>query len=336
MKKYVIPIVVKYWQDNWFQQNQTCIAIKQESITKDDVSKLIEGHLRKVENEDYIEIAFSGIDTEQKEELLEVAYEYLKEKKIDSIKVTTRPDCINKKFLKMLKKYKIKTIELEVGSANDYILKALNIDYAVSEIKKASKAIRWNGFKLGFQIFVGLPESTKIDDVNTVKTLLKMKPKEINITPVLVIKNTPLEKELKDRINKPLTIVQAVETCKEMVKILNEQGIETIAIGYGILDNDIEQLEIAEEVIDGPFQPSFRNLVESGLWYDAILNKIKKLNMKVSQVEVTVNPIDVNNVIGYKQENINNLKETYDVELIITPDEEIKPGKSKIEIVEKI
>ena len=335
MKKYVIPIVVKYWQDNWFQQNQTCIAIKQESITKDDVSKLIEGHLRKVENEDYIEIAFSGIDTEQKEELLEVAYEYLKEKKIDSIKVTTRPDCINKKFLKMLKKYKIKTIELEVGSANDYILKALNIDYSVSEIKKASKAIRWNGFKLGFQIFVGLPESTKIDDVNTVKTLLKMKPKEINITPVLVIKNTPLEKELKDRIYKPLTIVQAVETCKEMVKILNEQGIETIAIGYGILDNDIEQLEIAEEVIDGPFQPSFRNLVESGLWYDAILNKIKKLNMKVSQVEVTVNPIDVNNVIGYKQENINNLKETYDVELIITPDEEIKPGKSKIEIVEK-
>ena len=50
------------------------------------------------------------------------------------------------------------------------------------------------------------------------------------------------------------------------------------------------------------------------------------------QVEVTVNPVDVNNVIGYKQENINKLKELYDVDLIVTPNDSIKQGKSKIDI----
>ena len=56
------------------------------------------------------------------------------------------------------------------------------------------------------------------------------------------------------------------------------------------------------------------------------------LNTKVMQVEVTVNPEDVNNVIGYKNENIEKLKDTYDVELIVTPDETMKQGKSKIDI----
>ena len=68
------------------------------------------------------------------------------------------------------------------------------------------------------------------------------------------------------------------------------------------------------------------------MWYDAIVGKIKKLNVKVKEVEVTVNPIDANNVIGHKKENILKLKDTYDVDLILKQDESIKQGKSKIEI----
>ena len=69
------------------------------------------------------------------------------------------------------------------------------------------------------------------------------------------------------------------------------------------------------------------------MWYDAVVNKIKKLNVKVKEVQVTVNPIDVNNVIGHKKENVQKLKDTYDVDLIIKQDEAIKQGKSKIEVL---
>ena len=68
------------------------------------------------------------------------------------------------------------------------------------------------------------------------------------------------------------------------------------------------------------------------MWYDAIVAKIKKLNTKVKEVEVTVSPLDVNNVIGHKKENIKKMKDTYDVDLIIKQDEKIKQGKSKIEV----
>ena len=53
---------------------------------------------------------------------LKTAYDYIKEKKIDGIRISTRPDYIDKHTLKRLKKYKVKTIELGVQSTNDYVL----------------------------------------------------------------------------------------------------------------------------------------------------------------------------------------------------------------------
>ena len=50
------------------------------------------------------------------------------------------------------------------------------------------------------------------------------------------------------------------------------------------------------------------------------------------EVEVKVNPTDANNVIGHKKENVNKLKEIYDVDLVLKQDESIKQGKSKIEV----
>ena len=70
------------------------------------------------------------------------------------------------------------------------------------------------------------------------------------------------------------------------------------------------------------------------MWYDAIVGKIKRLNVKVKEVEVTVNPVDANNVIGHKKENVKNLKELYDVNLVLKQDPKMKQGKSKIEITE--
>ena len=48
--------------------------------------------------------SFTGIEKEKQEELLQAGYEYIKNKKINSIRVSTRPDYINKKILKRLKK----------------------------------------------------------------------------------------------------------------------------------------------------------------------------------------------------------------------------------------
>ena len=339
-KEYVIPIFVPHLgcpNDCTFC-NQKSISGEQKMITAEDIKKTIEYFLENVKDKDaYKEVAFfggsfTGIEYEKQEEFLKTAYEYIKNKKIDSIRISTRPDYIDKKILKLLKKYKVRTIELGVQSSNDYILKKIGRGHTFEDVKKASRMIRMRGFKLGHQMMVGLPESTRIDDINTAKALIKLKPKMVRIYPVLVVKGTQLEKDYESGKYQPLSVVQAVETCKELVAMFNKKNIEVIRIGLQTTDEIKSPENDGSEVVAGPYHPAFRQLVESGLWYDSIVAKIKKLNVKVREVQVTVIPIDVNNVIGHKKENALKLKELYDVDLIVEQDEKIKQGKSKIEI----
>ncbi len=341
-KQYIIPIFVPHLgcPNDCIFCNQKSISGQKSNMTKEKAKEIIENYLKSIDKENaQIEIAFFGgsftaIEEERQEELLQVASEFVKSGQVESIRVSTRPDAIDKKILKRLKKYKVKTIELGVQSSNNYILKRINRGHTFEDVKRAAKLIRWNGFRLGVQMMVGLPESTTIDEINTAKELIKLKPKMVRIYPVLVIKNTPLEKELEKGTYKPLTLVQAVEVCKEIVRLFHDKNIDIIRIGLQPTDEISEPGSEKSEVVAGPYHPAFRQLVESAMWYDAIVGKIKRLNVKVKEVEVTVNPVDANNVIGHKKENVKNLKELYDLNLVLKQDSKMKQGKSKIEITE--
>ena len=202
-KEYVIPVFVPHLgcPNDCIFCNQKSISGQKKNITKEEAKKTIDNFLENIKEKDskkeiaFFGGSFTGIDEEQQEELLQIAYEYIKNGQVESIRISTRPDYINKEILKRLKKYKVKTIELGVQSANDYILGRANRGHTFKDVEKASKLIRWYGFNLGHQMMVGLPESSRIDEINTAKALIKLKPKMIRIYPVLVIKGTKLEKE---------------------------------------------------------------------------------------------------------------------------------------------
>lgn len=340
-KQYVIPIFVPHLgcPNDCIFCNQKSISGQTKMITKEEVKKEIEEYLKSFKEEDaYKEIAFfggsfTGIPVEQQEELLKVAYHYVKTKQIDSIRISTRPDYINKEILKRLKKYGVKTIELGVQSTNDYILSKCKRGHTFEDVKKASKLIKRYRFVLGHQMMVGLPDSTKLDELNTAKDLIKLKPKIVRIYPVLVIKNTQLEKAYQEGEYEPITLNQAVERCKELVYRFNKKKIEVIRMGLQNTDLITNPEKEESQVVAGPYHPAFGQLVEDSIWYDSILEKIKKVNVKVKEVEVTVHPEDVNNVIGHKKENITKLKEVYEVDVKVKADEKIKQGKSEMKIL---
>ncbi len=339
-KEYIIPIFVPHLgcQNQCTFCNPKKIRGQLKKVTAKEVEETIEYYLKNFKDKNrYVEVAFFGgsftaIDVKEQEELLSVAYKYIKNKKVNSIRISTRPDCIDKEILKRLKKYGVKTIELGVQSTNDYILRKCKSGHTYEDVKKASKLIRWNRFILGHQMMVGLPESTKLDDINTAKELIKLKPKIVRIYPVLVIKDTPLEEEYKNKEYIPLTVEQAVERCKEIVDLFNKKNIEGIRIGLQNTEKITNLLDKNSQVVAGPYHPAFRQLVEGRLWYDAIVEKIKKINVKVMQVKIIANQENVNNIIGHKKENILKFKEFYDVEVRVETSEDIKPGKFNIEI----
>ena len=238
-KQYIIPIFVPHLgcPNNCTFCNQKKISGQLKPVTPEDARKQIEYYLKNFkENKIEKEIAFFGgsftaIDRKLQEELLKVAYEYKKLKKVQGIRLSTRPDCIDKAELKLLKKYGVTTIELGVQTTNDYLLKKCKRGHSFEDVKKASKLIRRSGFILGHQMMVGLPESTRLDELNTAKDLAKLKPKIMRIYPVLVIKGTELEQEYKLKKYEPLSVEQAVEICKELNKFFMNRIIEVIRIG---------------------------------------------------------------------------------------------------------
>ena len=339
-KEYIIPIFVPHLgcphQCTFCNQKEISGQTKQ--VTANDVKETIEYYLKNFKDDSkYVEVAFYGgsftaIDERKQNELLEAANEFIKQGRVNSIRLSTRPDYIDKSILKRLKKYNVKTIELGVQSANDYILANCQRGHTFEDVKKASKLIILYGFTLGHQMMIGLPESTKLDEINTAKALIKLKPKIVRIYPVLVIKNTPLAKEYEQGEYIPLTVEQAVDRAKDIMQLFNNAKIEVIRIGLQNTEEITDPSEESSQVIAGPYHPAFRQLVESGMWYDEIVQKIKKFNIKVMQVTIKANPENINNIIGHKKENVLKLKEFYDVDVVVKPDENIKKGKFEIEI----
>lgn len=269
-KHLIIPIFVPHLgcPNNCIFCDQKSISGQTKQVTAEDVKKIVEEHLKMFEDQKaYKEIAFFGgsftaIDVEKQIELLEAAYEYIKAKKINSIRISTRPDYIDKEILKRLKKYKVKTIELGVQSSNNFILERAKRGHTFEDVKKASKLIRRHRFILGHQMMIGLPESGLPDDMKTAEDLAKLKPKIMRIYPVLVIKGTELEKEYNEGKYRPLNVPQAIEMCKDVYYYLNKKKIKVIRIGLQTTDLICDPKIEGSTVVAGPYHEAFRQLVE--------------------------------------------------------------------------
>ena len=342
-KQYIIPIFVPHWgcSNECTFCNQKKISGQKKPVSIKEVKKQIEYYLANFdEDAKDVEIAFFGgsftaIEKSHQEELLQTAYEYIKQKKVKSIRISTRPDCIDRKKLKLLKKYKVKTIELGVQSADNDILEACKRGHTFEDVKKASRMIRWHRFTLGHQMMVGLPESTAIDEIKTARKLAKLKPKIMRIYPVLVIRGTELEQQMLRDEYEPLTVEQAVERTKELVNFFNKKKIKVIRIGLQNTDTICDPSIQGSEVVAGPYHECFRQLVESAICYDNIVNRIKKVNSKVKEIEVTANPKTINNVVGYKRGNIEKLKSYYDVDLKVVIDSTYEDDKMDLKVTKE-
>ena len=185
-------------------------------------------------------------------------------------------------------------------------------------------------------MMVGLPDSTFLDEMNTAKDLSKLKPKIMRIYPVLVIKGTELENQYLSGEYEPLEVNQAVSRCKELCYFFDKKRIKVIRVGLQSTDtiSDPNKNE-SSEIVAGPYHEAFRQLVDTQIFYDKISEKIKGFEVKVKEVEISVNPQDINNVVGYKRENILKIKDMYDVDIKTKQDNKIKEGKIKIDIIKR-
>jgi histone acetyltransferase (RNA polymerase elongator complex component) len=306
-----------------------CIFCNQRSITgtrqypsAEDIESIIKNHLATIDKGSFIEIGFfggnfTGIPKKIQEEYLNTANKYYEYKIIKGIRISTRPDYINDNILSFLKNNKITTIELGVQSLDDEVLYISKRGYKSSVVYNASERIKKYGFRLGHQIMIGLPGSTTEKEIKTAKDSLSLKPDDIRIYPLLVIKDTEIEREYIEGRYNPLSINEAVQMTKEVIKVFYGK---TNIIRVGLHpSSDLQNKDFTV----GPFHSSFRELVMTSLWKEVII-KIKDYFKNSNELEIIISPKDYNNFIGYKKENKKILLENFKIKILKS---EVKEGK---------
>lgn len=300
--------------------NQNTITGTAELPTPEDVRHTVETALK---HSGYrYEIAFFGgsftaIDREYMVSLLEAAHEYVKEDRIEGIRISTRPDFIDDEVLMLLKSYGVTSIELGAQSMDDEVLTANHRGHTASDVEHASALIKKFGFELGLQMMTGLYRDTDEKAVQTAKQIIALEPATVRIYPTVVLKHTYLAKLYEDGLYKPQTVDDAANLCTTLVPMFEKAGIRIIRLGLH------SSADIKKNMVAGAYHDSFGEIVKSRY----MLNKI--LEYPPDNYEIMVHPHSLSQLKGQQKRNIYFLMEDgYNIK--VTVNDRVAVGDLKI------
>ena len=276
------------------------------SATPKDVEDAVETAIKYKVDPKNTEIAFFGgsftaIEREDMLSLLTAAKHFLDIYGFAGIRVSTRPDCINKDILETLKNYGVTAIELGAQSMNDDVLLVNRRGHTADDVRKASKLIKEYGFELGLQMMTGLYKSDFQKDEQTALEIIKIKPDTVRIYPTVVLKNTHLGylQEMGEYIAP--TAEDSAPFCAKLLQMFEENNIKVIKIGL----HSSETVE--SDMIGGAYHPAFRELCEGEIYLTKILEKLSTKD-KNQQYVIYVNKKVLSKAKGQQKRNEKALK----------------------------
>lgn len=307
MKHYNIPVFISHFgcPNACVFCNQVKINGRETDVTNKDLENIIEGYLKILPETSYKEVAFfggtfTGISLGRQKEYLEVVKKYLDKGLVQGIRLSTRPDYINKEVMDQLKKYKVTTIELGVQSFDEEVLKKSARYYEIESVYKACNMIKSYGIDLGIQIMPGLPGSTFEKDFETAKIVVGINPVNVRVYPTLIIKDTELEKMYKAGEYKVLSMEEAIKRCRKICALIELNGIKIIRVGL----QPSEDLRNGGVSVEGAFHPAFKELVDGEIYFN-FLNKIEN---KENNLDVEACEKNISKIIGINKRNKKRLK----------------------------
>ena len=243
--------------------------------------------------------SFTAIDREYMITLLTAAKEF--GSVFSGIRISTRPDAIDRDILVLLKKYGVTAIELGAQSMNDGVLLLNERGHNSEDVRRASRLIKEYGFSLGLQMMTGLYGSDFEKDKYTAKEFIALKPDTVRIYPAVVMKGTALEKYYLEKSYKPYTLEENVDLCSQLIKLFEDENIKIIRVGLHYSDSLIQNGYCQN------YHPAFKELCESRLFYNSFIEKTKLLESK--NIDVTINKKSLSKLYGQKKQNLHSFEE---------------------------
>jgi histone acetyltransferase (RNA polymerase elongator complex component) len=251
--------------------------------------------------------SFTGLSEERQKRLLHAVQPSIQSGEIHSIRVSTHSLLVNPHNLSLLKENSVRTVELGIQSTNDRVLQAVGRPCDFETVKSAVDSIRKKSLRLGLQLMPGLPEDDESIFMKSVKDVIGLKPDFVRIYPTLVIRNTKLYEMYKLGEYLPWKLDRMVRLVKDALLAFQKENISVIRVG---LHSDPSMLE---NLVDGPYHPAFRYLVDSLIAREKMFDMIDGLQSLPKTLTFKVPSRQVSLYLGHKKDNIQAIQKLYGI-----------------------
>lgn len=291
-----------------------CIYCDQEKITgqsktsvdRDFVRQILDKAVESVRfsSRSRREVAFYGgtftsLPITKMIELLEAVHPYLRQGLFESIRVSTRPDKIDKERLEFMKSFGVSTVELGAQSMDKEVLRLSKRGHTPGDTISSVHLLREYGYHVGIQLMPGLPGDCEDIFLRTIEKVINLRPDMVRLYPAIVIRGTELAKWYLEKRYQPLTLKNAVRLCQESCIRLEKEGIPVIRIGL------MSSPSLLQEgfIVAGPWHTAFGFLVRSGIFQKRIEGYLPKAG-EAAEIGIRVSGGEIPLVRGYKNQGL--------------------------------
>ncbi len=273
-----------------------------------------------------LEVAFFGgtftaLNKETQRQLLSPLQPLLRNGTVASVRISTRPDCIDIEHIVWLSQMGVRTIELGVQSLDNSVLKASGRGHSATDSLNAIHCIKSLGLIVGAQLMPGLPEDTPDASLASLEQTITAGADFLRIYPTVVLHGTELARRYSAGEFTPLTYDRGVSLCKILLQRAMRSNIPVIRIGLQA-DHGLN----SDSILAGCWHPSLGQLVRSQLYADLI----SRFVASDQHVTISCHPARVSDVIGMKRINIQG-QTSRGVQIQIISDAKIKKEELKVQ-----
>ena len=247
-----------------------------------------------------LEVAFFGgtftaLPKETQAKLLMPLQPLLDNGTLASVRISTRPDCIDAEQVAWLSKLGVRTIELGVQSMDDAVLASSGRGHLASASLSAIGCIKKLGVNLGVQLMPGLPGDTPVSSLHSLEQVIAAGADFLRIYPTVVLRGTELARRYLSGDFIPLSLGRGVSLCKLLLQRAMQAGVPVIRIGL-----QAEKGLDAEHVLAGCWHPALGQLVRSQMYSDLLWRFIPSGR----SVTVSCHPTRLSDLVGMNRSNL--------------------------------
>ena len=304
--------------------NQTSITgVGRDTVSPEKVERQIYEFLKYKGNDHrLVQVAFYGgnflgLEKEYFKRLLNVSAKFVKNKEIDAIRFSTRPDTIDHDRIEIIKNYPVSTIEIGVQSMNDRVLAMAKRGHSASDTQRAVALLKNRHYQIGLQMMVGLPEEDEAGSLSTAYRIGELEPDFVRIYPTIVLKNSLLARWYENGTYRPWSLERSIAHVKTLYLFFKKKNISVIRMGL----QASEDLDSGAAVLAGPYHPAFGHMVHSKIFLDIATEIMEHKSVSHDTVTIKVHPKSISKMRGMKNSNMETLKRRFRLQsLDIVPD----------------